>query len=186
MKIKITEQIKVTEYEIRYDVFRWRICFNKRLRTQFCQISVFEIIAFQNLYLKIFDEKHKLQHSQCRLSMANINLYESRNGAFFDSSHRFRDVSISNFVTLKMQVKVTIQNNRKYRYSSEQQNWKRKHNFSELFCHMQVQPIWLMRSSLSTSVQLFERLRVRFPLPDWQFSARFNSLPIVPSPYCAT
>ena len=42
--------------------------------------------------------------------MANNNLYKSYAWAFFDCSHRFPDIHISNLPTLKMQVKVMMYN----------------------------------------------------------------------------
>ena len=43
-----------------------------------------------------------VQHSQWSHSMENINLYKRRTSQFVDSSHRFRNIHVSKFVTLNM------------------------------------------------------------------------------------
>ena len=58
------------------------------------------------VYIEKFGQDHRVQHSQCSRSMANINVYESHILAFFASSRRFRDIYISEFANLKMYVMV--------------------------------------------------------------------------------
>ena len=45
-----------------------------------------------------------------RNSETNINVSKSHNLYFYDGSHRFRDINISHFFTLKIEVKVTEYN----------------------------------------------------------------------------
>ena len=56
---------------------------------------------------KMLDLEHEgqsnvVQHSTWQHSMTNANLYKSHMRAFFASSHRFRGIHISIFVTVKM------------------------------------------------------------------------------------
>ena len=52
--------------------------------------------------IKNVGQGHGLQYSQCSHSMADINLYNRRTWAFFASTHHFRDIDVSKFVTFKM------------------------------------------------------------------------------------
>ena len=73
-------------------------------------------ILFNPMHIKkIFDlenkcQGHGVQHLQWSHSIANINLYKCHTWVFFPSSHSFRDIHISKFVTLNMQLKVTMYN----------------------------------------------------------------------------
>ena len=53
---------------------------------------------FEMFDLKNLDQGHEVQLAQ----FANVNVYNSHTWIFFASSHRFIDISILNFVTLKM------------------------------------------------------------------------------------
>ena len=59
-------------------------------------------VACEMLTFKMFDllkvgHGHEVQFSQCLPSMANIELYKSLPEHFCASSHRFRDINVSNF-----------------------------------------------------------------------------------------
>ena len=62
----------------------------------------------ENFDLESLYQGHGVQHSLLFRSIANINLYKSRSLAFIVSAHRFRDINISKFQTLKMYVKVMM------------------------------------------------------------------------------
>ena len=89
---------KVTEYNIRSDAIPRQIpTSTKAVAPTFSEILRFEMLDIENLGQNIGS-----QHSQCPHSMENVNVYKSRYWAFIISSLRFPDVTISNFVTLKM------------------------------------------------------------------------------------
>ena len=54
-------------------------------------------------------QDHGVQQSQWFHSSADVNLYK-RARAFFAGFHRFQNIHISNFATLKFQVKVMMYN----------------------------------------------------------------------------
>ena len=77
-------------------------------------LQIFNVYE-SKLMLEKFDlenlgQGHDVQHSQLSHSLANLNLTLEHVCA---SSHRLRDIHISNFETLKMWVKVMMYNIRK-------------------------------------------------------------------------
>ena len=70
------------------------------------------MVAFSSVYLSKhptekfdlgnLDHDHVVQQPQWPHSMANINLYKNHTSIFFNIYHRFRDIHISQFVTLKI------------------------------------------------------------------------------------
>ena len=96
-------KVKVTKINIHNCAIQRWISTSASHMTRFFAISrtvsvmcTFQICNFHNL---IHD--HRVQDSQWSHSMANIKLYKSPTWAFFASSHRFRNIHISKFVTSK-------------------------------------------------------------------------------------
>ena len=54
-------------------------------------LIVSKILIFQICHLENVGQCHGVQHSLWSYSMANINIYTRRTGAFFASFHGFRD-----------------------------------------------------------------------------------------------
>ena len=102
----------------------WRITFTvapldiKFLTSILMAIVMLHFPAFDKITVEKFDlenlgQGHGVNHSQWSSSMENIDVYKSRTGALFASSYRFWDIHVSQFMTLKMYVKVIMYNTRR-------------------------------------------------------------------------
>ena len=108
------------EYNIPIGAIQWLISTSIKVVVEHLSLALAVFYILYNMIFRNFvtlnniGQGHDLQHSQWRHSMANINLYKSSTPylSIFASSYRFPDILyymiLRNFVTLKIQAKVTL------------------------------------------------------------------------------
>ena len=111
--VTLTMQVKVMMYNIHSGAIRWQIpdfISDGNSNVQHICSAYLSKQPLENFYLGNVGYSRGVQQSIWTHSMAHINLYKSHTLALLASSHHFRDIHISKFVTLKMQVKVMMCN----------------------------------------------------------------------------
>ena len=96
-------KVEITEYTIHNGAIRWRISTSVKViwRVFAIALLVSDRWMFQICYFESLGWGDEVQYAQRSYSMENINLHKSR-PSIFANFHRFRDINISKFVTLKI------------------------------------------------------------------------------------